>query len=131
MDVWSPDIETLQIRLVDFGGDGWSNGGNDSEGFKDIDLSGSQGSWVRLSIPLSEFVGLAGTSELSQMLLKATANTGSATLYVDNVYFFSKSDDVVVSGSDQRRASGTMAGMRDEKGADMVTRQSYGKLMGS
>ena len=43
MDVWSPDIETLQIRLVDFGGDGWSNGGNDSEGFrywcfKDIDL---------------------------------------------------------------------------------------------
>ena len=88
LDVWTADITTLEVRLVDFNGTGWNNGVDNSEGFKAIDLSGSQNSWVTLDIPFSELAGLAGTSELAQIILKATTHSGTSTLYVDNLYFY-------------------------------------------
>jgi hypothetical protein len=88
LDVWTTNINTLEVRLVDFNGTGWNNGIDNSEGVKVIDLSDTQGTWVRLNIPLTEFAGLAGTSELAQILLKATDHTGASTLYVDNLFFY-------------------------------------------
>jgi len=88
LDVWTADIDTLEVRLVDFAGDGWSNGGNDSEGVKVIDLSGSQGSWTTLNIPLTDFVGLNAQTDLVQIILKPTTYDTTSTLYVDNLYFY-------------------------------------------
>ena len=104
MDVWSPDITTLQVRLVDFNGTGWNNGADNSEGFKDISLS--NGSWVSIDIPLTDFLssGMNGKTELSQILLKATSFNTTATLFMDNLYFYS-SGSVPVSANEPSSAA--------------------------
>ena len=91
MDVWTPDADSLLVKLVDFGGDGFG-GGNDSEGPITFD-SGStpalvQGSWVSLDIPLSDMqaAGLANLTDINQLIFDA-APDGTA-VYVDNVYFY-------------------------------------------
>ena len=42
--------------------------------------------WVSLDIPLSDFTGLTARAHIAQ-LIYAAAPTGSATVYLDNVYF--------------------------------------------
>ncbi len=91
LDVWTPDADSLLVRLVDFGGDGFG-GGNDTQGELTFD-SGStpalvQGSWVSLDIALADLqaAGLASLADLNQIVLDPTAD--GSTVYVDNVYFY-------------------------------------------
>ena len=92
LDVWTPDADSLLVRLVDFGGDGFG-GGNDTQGELTFN-SGStpaltQGSWVSLDIALSDLqaAGLASLTDLNQIVLDAGPD--GTILYVDNVYFYS------------------------------------------
>ena len=89
LDVWTPDVTNLQIKLVDFGGDGFTPGTNDSEGIVQLGLT--QGSWQTLEIPISDFqaTGLAGVTELSQIILESTV--AGVKLYLDNLYFVNPS----------------------------------------
>jgi hypothetical protein len=85
LDVWTPDVTSLRIKLVDFGGDGFTPGTNDSEGIVDRTLT--QGVWQTLEFPISDFqaTGLAGVTELSQIILESTV--AGVKLYLDNLYF--------------------------------------------
>ena len=86
LDVWTPDVTNLQVKLVDFGGDGYTGpGSNDSEGIVDRVLA--QGGWQTLEIPISEFEanGLNNVTELSQIILESTV--AGVKLYLDNLYF--------------------------------------------
>lgn len=89
MDLWTPNMEVIRIKLVDFGADGEFDGGDDSE-FELVfdDLPTQQ--WNSLKIPFSDFEGLQNRSNLAQFILSGLP-AGSSTLYVDNVYF-SKED---------------------------------------
>lgn len=89
IDVWTPNMDVLRIKLVDFGADGGFEGGDDSE-FELIleDLPKQQ--WNSLKIPLSDFEGLENRSNLAQYILSGLP-AGDGILYVDNVYF-SKDD---------------------------------------
>ena len=99
LDVWTTDVSKLEVRLVDFNGTGWNGDTDNSEGVKLVDLDATQGSWVSLDIPFSEFVGLSGTSELAQILLKTTEYDATSTLYVDNLYFYNDGSTVPVTGN--------------------------------
>jgi expansin (peptidoglycan-binding protein) len=85
MDVWSPNFTLLGIKLVDFGADGAFGGGDDVEHQVNINTP-AQATWVSLDIPLSDFAGLTTTSHIAQYILVAQP-TGSATVYVDNLFF--------------------------------------------
>ena len=91
MDVWTPDANSLLVKLVDFGGDGFG-GGNDSEGPLTFDGTTTpaltQGTWVSLDIPLSDMqaAGLASLTDLNQLIFDATPD--GTIVYVDNVYFY-------------------------------------------
>ena len=91
LDVWTPDADSLLLRLVDFGGDGFG-GGNDTQGEVTVDSASTpalvQGSWVSLDIALSDLQadGLASLADLNQIVLDPTAD--GSTVYVDNVYFY-------------------------------------------
>ncbi len=85
MDVWSPNFTLLGIKLVDFGADGAFGGGDDVEHQVNINAP-AQSTWVSLDIPLSDFAGLTTTSHIAQYILVAQP-TGSATVYVDNMFF--------------------------------------------
>jgi hypothetical protein len=81
IDVWTPDVNTFKIKIVDFGADGDYQGGDDKEFevTRTLALSG----WNSLEIPLSEFTGLTTKANIAQFVFSGTAGT----IYLDNVYF--------------------------------------------
>jgi hypothetical protein len=86
IDIWTPNMTTFRIKLVDFGADGGFQGGDDSE-FELVFDNFAQGQWVSYDIPLSDFEGLSSTANLAQLILSGLP-TGGGTLYVDNVYYY-------------------------------------------
>jgi len=85
LDMWSPNVTTFRVKLVDFGADNAFGGGDDSE-HEIVINSPSLGQWVSLAIPLADFAGLTSTSHISQIILSCLP-TAQGTVYVDNVYF--------------------------------------------
>lgn len=85
IDLWTPNMDVVRIKLVDFGDDGEFEGGDDTEHelvFEEFNT----GEWNSLKIPLSDFEGLENRSNLAQYILSGTP-AGTGVLYVDNVYF--------------------------------------------
>ncbi|MCU0342612.1 MAG: T9SS type A sorting domain-containing protein [Ignavibacterium sp.] len=92
IDIWSADFTFFGIKLVDFGADGAFGGGDDVE--QQIDFnSPTQGEWVSLDIPLSDFTNLTTRNHIAQYILVGQP-TGSNTVYVDNFYFYNSATDV-------------------------------------
>ena len=85
-DVWSADFEVFKVKLVDFGADGMFGGGDDVEHEITIE-NPTQGEWVSLDIPLSDFTGLTTRSHLAQ-LIYVGAPAGNNTVFVDNIYYY-------------------------------------------
>ncbi|MFC1475352.1 hypothetical protein ACFLQG_01770, partial [Candidatus Zixiibacteriota bacterium] len=89
MDVWTP-IPTdapaeYRVKLVDAGADGTVGTGSDDTEYQLIfdENTMNTGSWVSIDVPLTDFVGM-NTGHLAQMVIE-----GLATVYVDNIYFYS------------------------------------------
>ena len=81
IDVWTPNVTTFKVKIVDFGADGAYQGGDDKEFevTRTLTLSG----WNSLEIPLSEFTGLTTKSNIAQFVFSGSAGT----IFIDNVYF--------------------------------------------
>ncbi|MDI5889336.1 T9SS type A sorting domain-containing protein [Flavobacterium yafengii] len=81
IDVWTPDVTTFKIKIVDFGADGAYQGGDDKEFeiTRTLTLSG----WNSLEIPLSQFTGLTTKAHIAQFVFSGSAGT----IFIDNVYF--------------------------------------------
>ena len=54
LDVWTSDITSLRVSLVDFNGTGYNGGADNTEGYADIDLSGDLGSWYTIDLALAD-----------------------------------------------------------------------------
>ncbi len=87
IDVWTPNVTTFKVKLVDFGADGNFDGGDDSEHEITFDNQ-VQNSWVSYQIPLSDFTGLNNMDHIAQLILSGLP-VGEGLVYVDNVYFSS------------------------------------------
>ncbi|WP_178987461.1 Ig-like domain-containing protein [Winogradskyella schleiferi] len=84
LDLWSPDANEFKIKLVDFGADGAFGGGDDTE--HEINLGATAtNQWVAYDIELSDFIGLASTQNLAQIIF---VNAPTGTLFIDNLYFY-------------------------------------------
>ena len=88
VDVWTPNMTTLRIKLVDFGADGAFDGGDDSEHELIFDNPG-QSQWISYDIPLSDFTGLSSSSNMAQFIFSGLP-AGGGTLYIDNIYFYNQ-----------------------------------------
>lgn len=84
-DVWTGNATVLKIKLVDFGADGAYDGGDDVE-HEIVITDLERNTWTSLKIALSDFTGLSTRANISQ-LIYAAEPTGSATIFIDNVYF--------------------------------------------
>jgi hypothetical protein len=84
IDIWTPNMTSFRIKLVDFGANGEFAGGDDTE--HEITFIPVQNNWNSYDIPLSNFLGLTSRAHLAQMIFSGDP-AGSGTLYVDNVYF--------------------------------------------
>jgi len=85
VDIWTPDASQFRVKLVDFGPDGGFDGGDDTEHELSFEEP-AQGEWISYDLPLSDFVGLTTKSNFAQLIF-AGLPAGSATIFVDNVYF--------------------------------------------
>ncbi len=85
VDVWTPNITTFRVKLVDFGADGMFDGGDDTE-HEIIFDNYTQNSWVSHSIALSDFTGLTSKSNIAQLIFSCIP-AGAGVAYIDNVYF--------------------------------------------
>jgi hypothetical protein len=85
MDVWTPNMTQLRIKLVDFGPNNAFQGGDDTE-HEIIIENPTQGQWVTLNIDMDDFVNLTGRANISQLIISGNP-AGAGTLFVDNVYF--------------------------------------------
>ena len=84
-DAWTPNATTYRVKLVDFGADNAFGGGDDTE--HEIAFANpTQETWTNHTINLSDFTGLTGKSNISQIIFSALPTAGT-TLYIDNVYF--------------------------------------------
>jgi len=88
VDIWTPNLTTFRIKIVDFGADGGFMGGDDSE-HELIFENPAQGQWVSYDIPLSDFAGLTNSANLAQFIFSGLP-AGTGTLYIDNVYFYAE-----------------------------------------
>ncbi len=86
LDVWSPEITNFGVKLVDFGANGVFGGGDDVEHQINY-ASPAKGVWVSYDIPLSNFTGLTTKAHLAQYIFVGQP-TGSTTIWVDNIYFY-------------------------------------------
>lgn len=88
IDVWTSNATTFRVKLVDFGADNSYGGGDDKE-HEVAFTSPATDKWVSLHIPFSDFTNLSTRANLSQLILSALP-TGTAEVFVDNIYFTSE-----------------------------------------
>ncbi|MEZ4939564.1 MAG: T9SS type A sorting domain-containing protein [Saprospiraceae bacterium] len=93
LDVWTPNITTLNVKLVSFLGDGNMGPNGDSEA--NLNVSPTLGAWSQFHIPLADFTnaGLASLDDLNQYIFTSTP-FGSGILFLDNMYFTTELVDV-------------------------------------
>lgn len=84
-DIWTPNMTTFRVKLVDFGADENFAGGDDTEHeiiYENVALN----EWISYQIPLTDFTGLLATDHLAQLIFSGLP-AGQGVLYVDNVYY--------------------------------------------
>ena len=84
-EIYTGNATTFRIKLVDLGPDGVYAGDDLSEHEVTIE-NVAQNEWVVLDIPLSDFTGLQGTSNIGQLIYSGDPS-GEVDVYVDEVYF--------------------------------------------
>lgn len=99
LDIWTPNMTTFRVKLVDFGADGGFQGGDDSE-HEVVFTNFAQDTWVSYDIPLTDFTNLASRANLAQFILSGLP-AGSGTLYVDNVYYTTTTSGVGLNEREQ------------------------------
>ena len=85
MNVWTPNMTQLRIKLVDFGPNNIYQGGDDTE-HEIVIENPTQGEWVSLNINMDDFVNLTGRANISQLIISGNP-INSGTVFIDNVYF--------------------------------------------
>jgi len=83
LDVWTPDMTTFKVKLVDFGANAAWSGGDDVE--HELTLSPTLSTWNSYNIPLTDFTGLTSRAHIAQYIFSG-APTGK--VFIDNVYFY-------------------------------------------
>jgi hypothetical protein len=92
LDMWTPNMTTFRVKLVDFGADGAFGGGDDTE-HEVIFENPSLSQWNSLDIPLTQFANLAGKKNIAQLIFSGLP-TAAGTVFIDNVYFYDKASSV-------------------------------------
>jgi len=83
VDVWTPDMTTFRVKLVDFGANAVWSGGDDVE--HELSFTPALSGWVSLDIPLANFTGLTTKAHIAQLIFSGAP---AGTVYVDNIYFY-------------------------------------------
>ena len=88
IDVWSADFTEFKVKLVDFGADGAFDAGDVDDVEHELTFeTPTQGEWISLDIPLSDFEGLTTRANIAQYIFVASPSSAT-TVFIDNLYFY-------------------------------------------
>jgi hypothetical protein len=83
-DVWTPNANTVSVKLVDVGANGTFGGGDDKE--HQVTLTPTKNGWNSFDVPMSDFTGLTSREHIAQLIFNSTPS-GQGTLYIDNIFY--------------------------------------------
>ncbi|MDR6968370.1 hypothetical protein J2X31_002393 [Flavobacterium arsenatis] len=92
VDIWTSNMTTFRIKLVDFGPDGVFGGTDNSEHEVTFE-SPTQNTWVSFDIPLANFTNLLNKDHIAQLIFSGNP-VGAGTVFIDNVYFTNEANNV-------------------------------------
>jgi len=83
-NVWTANMTSLKVKLVDFGADLSYAGGDDSE--HELTFTPTLENWNTYDIPLTNFTSLNSNQHIAQLIFSSTP-VGEGVIYIDNVLF--------------------------------------------
>ncbi|MFN7312969.1 MAG: T9SS type A sorting domain-containing protein [Bacteroidota bacterium] len=83
-DLWTPNVTSFRVKLVDFGADGAFGGGDDKE--HELAVTPTLNGWNHFAIPMENFIGLTTKSNIAQIIFGGTP-AGTSIVYLDNILF--------------------------------------------
>ncbi len=117
-DMWTPDATQFRVKLVDFGADGAFGGGDDTEHELTYETP-AIAQWNSYDIPLSDFTGLTSTNNIAQLIF-AGMPAGSATTFIDNLYFYRDVTEPENAAPTPTQAAGDVVSMFSDAYSDVV-----------
>jgi len=84
IDVYTPNMTTFRVKLVDYGMNGVWGGGDDTE--HEVSMTPTLNGWNSYNLLLSSFTNMTSKQHIAQIVLSGSP-AGSGTMYVDNMYF--------------------------------------------
>ena len=82
-DVWTPNMNELKFKLVDFGANGvWEQGGDNVE--HELIFTPTKEVWNSYHVALSDFTGLTSKAHIAQYIISGAP---LSIAYIDNIYF--------------------------------------------
>lgn len=84
LDVWTPNLTTFKVKLVDYGADGVFGGTDNSE--FELSFTPTTLGWNSYDLLLSDFTGLTNKGHIAQLIFSGNP-VGTGVVYVDNIYF--------------------------------------------
>jgi hypothetical protein len=69
MNIWTPNMTTFRVKLVDFGPNGMFEENGDNTEHEIIVENPGQSQWLSLDVPLTDFVNLANRKNIAQLIL--------------------------------------------------------------
>ena len=92
VDIWTSNMTTFRIKLVDFGPDGVF-GGTDNSEHEVVFEAPTQNAWVGYDIPLTNFTNLVNKGNIAQLIFSGNP-VGAGTVFIDNVYFTNEANNI-------------------------------------
>ncbi|MDI1233650.1 MAG: T9SS type A sorting domain-containing protein [bacterium] len=84
IDIWTPDITTFRVKIVDFGADAAVGGTDDKE--HEVSVTPTQNGWNSFDLALSDFTSLTTKQHIGQLIFSCIP-AGGGSVYVDNVFY--------------------------------------------
>ncbi len=88
LDVFTPNMTTFRVKLVDFGANGVYGGGDDTE--HELSMTPTLNGWNSYNLLLSSFTNMTSKAHIAQIVLSGSP-AGAGTMYIDNIYFGNQS----------------------------------------
>jgi hypothetical protein len=98
LDIWTPDVTTFKVKLVDFGANAAWAGGDDTE--HELTFSPTLSAWNSLNIPLSDFIGLTSKAHMAQYIFSGAP---SGKVFIDNIYFYNGTPTLAINASEESK----------------------------
>lgn len=89
--MWSPNVDTLRVKLVDWGADESFGGGDDTEDELEI-VTTKNDTWYSVSLALADFAKMTSKNNIAQIILSSP--NGAGVVYIDNIFFNKEASSV-------------------------------------